>query len=465
MENESITYSERFVAAHVTTHPAAIADLFSARVSRDDVGEYFDDATAATVMDVAFDLFDRGVFTSHDVLKTALKDRNVFDVLGGDRWWREWVTMGWSDDDVPYHLERVVTARDVREKSGIIRDAMADVETSGVPLFERHDRLVDHTARLVQSHARRADTLFRLDDLANVLRNGVDDDMDFHLPTGWHAFDSRFSGIPVGRLTVVASRPGHGKTLFSEWIAMNCIRQWYHRGEEKQVLYFDAENNPFEKSVRMATILANMNAGPGDLKLDASAVERYMQGERPDAGSFDAERIDRALELMDRYAPFFTVDHHSAPTVDYTTARTLAEDHRRPVGLVVYDYVELTGEPGPDRSERVTRMTEGLHALARDMRRPVIAGSQLNRGADDRDEPLVRDLAWSDALNKLARMVLMPYHPFTQWETSASEDLAPNRWLYNIFVRKNKGPLGTVDLRITPSGLSLVDPSDPVHDR
>lgn len=459
---ERVQRSERYLAARATVETEAVADLMSAGVNSEMLEQgIITNGEAKTVLGVVFDLAEEGMLSSHEVVKEELKERGIFGDIGGQRWWSDWLSEGWGVDDFDYHLERVLSAYEIRVSAEELDRARSIAEDGTITVRERRDGLREAVTSLVRAQMQRTDTLMRTDTMRRTVETELrNQDADMYLKTGIWSFDDVFGGLPFSRITIGSARPGHGKTLVSEVIAVNCSKRWSRNGTDKQVLYFDMENDRTEKSIRLLTQLCNRGIQTARNGIDAQLIERVMQGD-VELRQESAQRLQEGLESLTEIRDHLVVDRTTSPTSEYIRARTMSEDRRREVGLVIVDYAEIMHEDAHNRNEKVTLAAEGLHALARDMEVPVLLNSQLARSADKKEEPTLEDLAWSDALGKIARMVFCIVHPHTRWTTTAGEEGEPPRAQLDLFVRKNKGPLGQCDLRILPSCLTVYDPMDP----
>jgi replicative DNA helicase len=162
-----------------------------------------------------------------------------------------------------------------------------------------------------------------------------------------------------------------------------------------------------------------------------------------------------------------TIDVQNSADVGYVRARIMAESARKPVGLVVIDYAGQMSESGTDRTEQLMQAVKGLHILAGDLDIPILLVSQVNREPSKSGDghPQLHHLSYSDDLAKKPAMVVMLHHPLAHWDQTGRDNSAmPDPESYRVFVRKNKGPTGGIDMQFKKKMLRFIDPEDPEYD-
>lgn len=231
--------------------------------------------------------------------------------------------------------------------------------------------------------------------------------------TGFLGIDAKLGGLRPGWLTLVAARPGVGKTSFASAISRNVA-------ERRRVLFFSVEMGADE----VATRLLCSEAG-----VDYAAVRTGG------ASMLEWQRLAQAVEPLSA-AELTIVDQ---PSLTVPQVRALAR--RTPdVGLVVVDYLQLMGgrrRQGQSRQEEIAEISRGLKVLARETGVPVLACSQLNRNTETRADrrPRLDDLRESGALEQDADVVILLHR-----ETADAARIDA------IIAKHRSGPTGTVKL-------------------
>jgi replicative DNA helicase len=198
------------------------------------------------------------------------------------------------------------------------------------------------------------------------------------LSTGYSELDKMTAGLQPGDLIVVAGRPSMGKTTFALNIAENAAIAF-----NKPVAVFSMEMSREQLAFRMISSLGRVDQGHMRTGL---------------FGDEDWARINSAIAQM-KNAPMYIDDSGAlTPTEVRARARRLARDTEKlgGLGLIVVDYLQLMQVPGnkENRATEISEISRSLKALAKELKVPLIALSQLNRGVEQRTDkkPVMSDL-------------------------------------------------------------------------
>ncbi len=228
-------------------------------------------------------------------------------------------------------------------------------------------------------------------------------------------------GLKGGKLIVLAARPSVGKSSLAGQIALAVA------GAGGPVLVLSQEMPAGELIDRCLSNLGRVGMG-------ALA-----------SGQFKPDDFTR---LVDAAEPLASLPLHidDTPALKLADVRHKARLTRQQAGglaLVVVDYLQLmTGSnPRDNRNTQVEEISRGLKTLAKDLDCPVLALSQLNRRATDRNEPDLSDLRDSGAVEQDADTVMI-LHPL--------EEVQGGRWLVAGILAKNRqGLRGRLALEFT----------------
>lgn len=239
--------------------------------------------------------------------------------------------------------------------------------------------------------------------------------------TGFSDLDSMLSGMQASNLLILAARPGTGKTA----MAMN-IAQFVAVNDKVPIGIFSLEMSQEELVDRLLV---------GQADVDAWRLKTGKLSET------DFTKLSEAMgQLAD--APIF-IDDTPGITISEmrTKARRLQLEHN--IGLLVVDYLQLVnpGKSYESRVQEVSTVSQSLKNLARELKIPVVALSQLNRSVEHRGDakPQLADLRESGAIEQDADVVMFLYR--------ADPDAAGPTTAVNLLVAKHRnGPTGEVNL-------------------
>ncbi len=246
------------------------------------------------------------------------------------------------------------------------------------------------------------------------------------LSTGYVDLDRYTSGLQQGELIVVAGRPSMGKTA----LAMNMVEN-AALDSKKAVAVFSMEMSGPQLAMRMI-----------------GSVGRVDQHQLR-TGTFKEEDWPRLVDAVGKLndAQIFIDDSAGLNALEVRSrARRL---HRQCGGLslIVVDYLQLmSGTSGGREENRATEIAEisrGLKGLAKELKLPVIALSQLNRSVDSRQDkrPMMSDLRESGAIEQDADVILFIYRDEVYNQDS------PRKGIAEIIIAKQRnGPVGKIDL-------------------
>lgn len=256
------------------------------------------------------------------------------------------------------------------------------------------------------------------------------------VPSGFKDIDELTSGFQPSDLIIIGGRPGMGKTAF----ALN-IAQHVAINMKEPVAVFSLEMSKEQLAMRMLC---------AESMVDASRVRKGFISKQ------DWPKLTNAAgRLAD--APIF-IDDSSAITVleVRAKARRLKMEHGA-LSLVVVDYLQLMRSRGnfERREQEISEISRSLKALAKELRVPVVALSQLNRAVEQRGEkkPTLADLRESGAIEQDADVIIFLYRDELYNKNNPS-----NKGKAEVIIAKQRnGPTGIVNLTYLADSTRFVD--------
>jgi replicative DNA helicase len=251
------------------------------------------------------------------------------------------------------------------------------------------------------------------------------------LATHYLEFDRMTSGLQESELTIIAARPSMGKTAWAINIAENAAV----RGG-KVVAVFSLE-------MSKASLLRRMLASQALVNSKAIQTGMLMRDDR-------AKLINGLERLME--SKMFIDDTPGITLAEMRAkARRLKQQHGA-LDLIVIDYLQLmTGSTGANqkgfesRTQEVSAISRGLKALAKEMKVPVVALSQLSRASEQRGgdkKPLLSDLRESGSIEQDADVVCFIHRE--EYYDRENEDLKGKAEI--IIAKQRNGPTGSIHL-------------------
>ena len=199
--------------------------------------------------------------------------------------------------------------------------------------------------------------------------------------TGYHDLDSILLGLQPSTLSIVAARPGQGKTSFGLGLAQHVALHG-----RKPVLFFSMEMGYLELTKRL-------------LAAEARVPSRKLQTGR--LSEHEWPKVSQAVGRLAE-APLFIDDNPHCTVMEMRAKARRIKARYGDLGLIVVDYLQLmtSGRRAESRQVEVSEISRGLKILARELEAPVVTLSQLNRQLEYRQDkrPMLADLRESGCL-------------------------------------------------------------------
>ncbi len=382
--------------------------------------EHFYKEAHGDILGAIYDLFEKREPIDLITLTDELKKKGKFDKVGGAAYLTDLASL-------------VPTAANIAQYAQIVRDHFVkrqlistSTKISQAAFDDKGDvrSLLDETEQAVfalsQEQMRQnflplrdalAESFDRLDELhkkAGGLRG---------VPTGFWDLDSKLAGLQDSNLIILASRPGQGKTSLTLNIAANVAVR-----EGLPVGIFSLEMSKEELVDRLLVSQSEVDAWK-------------LKTGRLDDNDFD--RLQEAMGVL-ADAPLFIDDTPAINIMEMRTkARRLQVEHG--LSLIIVDYLQLMhGRNLENRVQEVSEISQSLKNLARELKIPVLACSQLSRAVEQRGtrKPQLADLRESGAIEQDADVVMFIWRPDPENIEQVKLDIQKHR----------NGPTGEIDM-------------------
>jgi replicative DNA helicase len=253
------------------------------------------------------------------------------------------------------------------------------------------------------------------------------------IATHYADLDEMTSGLQRSDLIIIAARPSMGKTAFAMNIAENAAIN-----DQKIVAVFSLEMSSEALLQRMLCSAARVDS------------HKFRTGS---LWQDDTRKIAQALEKL-THAPIFIDDTPGISLSEMRAKSRRLQQSQGGLDMIIVDYLQLMSAGGrryENRTQEVSAISRGLKALAKELRVPVIALSQLSRAPESRGSgdhrPQLADLRESGSIEQDADLVAFIFR-----EEVYKPDQPELDGIAELIIRKQRnGPTGTVKLAFLKS--------------
>src|SRR3989344_5697159 len=383
-------------------------------------GTHFYDSRHQEIYECVLELYEERIPIDVLTVSERLKKRKILKKVGGVTYLAELVNRVPTAAHVEHYAKIVkdqATKRSLMTAAAKLIDLAVDESLAAEELL---DRAEGEIFSLTQKHlsksftpvkAALADSFDRLDELykqGGSLRG---------VPTGFKDIDDAVAGMQKSNLLILAARPGVGKTSLALNIAQEVAVKY-----KRQVGFFSLEMSKEELVDRLLVAQAD---------IDAWKLKTGKLGEE------DFTNLSNAMgELAE--APLFIDDTPALSILEMRTkARRLQVENG--LDLLIVDYLQLARSRRlENRVQEVSEISQGLKNLARELKIPILAISQLSRALEQRGtkRPQLADLRESGSIEQDADVVMFLWREDDENSENIMLDIAKHR----------NGPLKSIPL-------------------
>jgi replicative DNA helicase len=289
------------------------------------------------------------------------------------------------------------------------------------------------------------------------------------IATGFRDLDEMLGGLQPGEMTIIAARPGMGKSAYAMNIAQHIAQQQHAQQQHAQQQHAQQQHAQIMHRqgmrAKLPVIVFSLEMTAGNLMERMVAGEAHIEGRALKRGWLDGPGWNDVAEAVERLwgMPIFICDVSQMTTLQMRArVRNLAAQYGG-VALVVVDYLQIVDEHAKDknRQEALQAMVRSLAAMAKDHACPALVLSALNRRCEEREDkrPNLADLRESGAIEAEAHVVAflyrdayyrkgkparVPLPQAAQWGPQPPDE--PDNIAEVIIAKNRNGPTGTVKL-------------------
>ena len=409
-----------------------IADVVQA-ADKDD----FYSTAHKVIFEAVVELYDEKKAVDLIILAEGMKLRGTLEQAGGIDYLTNLV------NSVPSAANAVHYAKIVKNK-GLVRrliDASNGILSNAYDAMEDPEQMLDRAEQAIFNVCEQkvSQDVVKISDVLKTTMYDIDNLQDRRgrltgIATGFRDLDDMTSGFQDSQFIIIAGRPSMGKSSMAMNIAEHAAVE-----ENIPVAFFSIEVSKEQLAQNMLCSRA---------RIDAHKMRRgYLaESEWPDL-SLALGKLSEAPVLIDDSAGISILELRAK-------ARRLKA--RENIGLIIVDYLQLIqGPPSEGRQQEISAVSRSLKALARELKIPVIALSQLSRATEAREReahrPRMSDLRESGAIEQEADVIIMLYR-----EEYYYPDKNPGV-AEVILTKQRNGPTGTVTLTFLTHYMRFAD--------
>ena len=371
-----------------------------------------------------------------------LRSKNLLEKAGGDAYILELMGLTLSLVNWQHHAEIVRRDSMLRELIRVSNDINAlcyNAPTDTKEVVETAEsELLKVTAREVKSSYKSL-TEFMIEAYNEAEEVCAAGGEAAGVPTGFPSLDRMLMGFREGQLIIIGARPAVGKTSFALNLALNAATAGYTVG------FFSLEMSGKEIAQRLICAYAMISIS--DFRMGRISPEQW-------ANINEATQELSKLDIL--------IDDTPGTTVTEIRAKSRRMLHNKEKAIIILDYLQLVSPPASHRAEsrtvEVSEMSRGLKIMAKELKIPLIALSQLSRQVESRTgkRPQLSDLRESGSIEQDADIVM--FLDRSADESEAARDDRPDEGVTRIVVAKNRsGPIGDVDLMFLPASTKFYE--------
>ena len=374
--------------------------------------DYFYETSHSQVFAVLQTLFDRNQPADLVTVSEELRKRGQLEYVGGAAYLTQLTAAVPTSANIQHYAkivkERALLRMLIQSATSIVQESFDPSQDARNVIDKAERAIFDIGQDQIEGKA------FAMRDIIHSTMETIDQlfqrkEHVTGLATGFHEFDTKTAGLQPSDLVIVAGRPSMGKSAFTTAICEHAAVNL-----KKPVAFFSLEMSKEQLVQRMLCSFA---------RVDAQKVRTgYLSHQ-------DWPKLTQAAGKLSE-APLY-IDDSPGQTVLEIRAKARRMKMRYGIQMVVIDYLQLMHMGGQveSRQQEISAISRSLKALARELKVPVIAVSQLSRAVEARqgNRPQLSDLRESGAIEQDADVVVFlfreEYYNPTEENRNRAEDM------------------------------------------
>ncbi|WP_326717125.1 replicative DNA helicase [Vagococcus jeotgali] len=433
---------DRIPPQSIEAEQAVLGSVFLDASALIEAMEYIDSAdfyrrAHQLLFQTMIDLSSRNEAIDVITMKDELEQKNLIEDIGGISYLSELTSSVPTAANVG-HYSKIVEQKSLLRK--LIQTA-TDIVTKGFEQEEDVDTILNDAEKSILEVAEKRNRSGFLaisdvlgESITQIEKLSQQGDAITGLATGYHALDKMTAGLQSEELIILAARPAVGKTAFALNIAQNVGTM-----SSESVAIFSLE-------MSAESLVNRMLCSEGSIE-----ASHLKTGQLTDD---EWNSLIVAMGSLSRANIF--IDDTPGIKISEIRAkcRKLAQE-QGDLGLILIDYLQLIEGTGREnRQQEVSEISRQLKKLAKELKVPVIALSQLSRGVEQRQDkrPVLSDIRESGSIEQDADIVAFLYRDDYYQRDGEDDDgerreEAESNNIIEVIIEKNRsGARGTVEL-------------------
>jgi replicative DNA helicase len=439
---ESIERTQPFdINAEAAVLSAMLIDSYAVAKALEGLKEeHFYRSSHKIIFRMIQNLFEEHTEIDIITLINRLEREDLLEKVGGSVYINELSDVVMSSANLDYHAKIVLEKALLRQLITASNSIIEHCYDADKPV----DEIVDEAEQAIFAVAERPwsrafvkisdiipQTLKNIEEVAKTRSSMVG------ISSGFTDLDNKIGGFRPGQFIVIAARPAMGKSSLALNMAFNAA------------MYHDKKIGIFTMEMANDELLMRMISSAAEVRMD-DMIKGY--------GMNDAKimRITQAADALTR-KPLFIDDTGTNTALDIRakSRRLMAEIGG--LDMLIIDYLQLMTSPRnrDNRQQEISEISRAMKILAKELKIPIIAISQLNRAVDNRPskKPMLSDLRESGAIEQDADIVMLIFRE--EYYFPENEE---KKGIAEIIIAKNRhGSTGIIEMQFKSEFTTFAD--------